>query len=187
MNGLFQVAESVQTFCRARERRFCFIGGLAAQRWGEPRQTLDVVLTVLTGFGSEEVFVDKLLAAFEARVEHPREFALTCRVLLLRSPSGVGIDLALGALPFEERAVNRSNDWRIDDQLRLATCSAEDLVVYKAFAGRPQDWVDIERIVVRQGPSLDRGLVRDEIRPLLTLKETPQDLERLDALLIAET
>lgn len=55
--------------------------------------------------------------------------------------------------------------------------------MYKAFAGRPQDWVDIERIVVRQGRSLDRGLVADEIRPLLTLKETPQDLARLDALL----
>jgi hypothetical protein len=34
---LFQVALELQAFLWSREWRFCFIGGLALQRWGEPR------------------------------------------------------------------------------------------------------------------------------------------------------
>jgi hypothetical protein len=50
------------------ERRFCFIGGLAVQHWGEPRPTRDLDLALWTGFGGE--------AAYDAR-----EFALARRVL----------------------------------------------------------------------------------------------------------
>lgn len=183
MNGLFRAAEEVQTFCRARSWRFCFIGGLAVQRWGEPRQTRDVDLTVLTGFGAEEAYVDTLLDAFEARVDEPKAFALTNRVLLLRTPAGVGLDLALGALPFEARAVERASDWPVGPALSLHTCGAEDLVVFKAFAARPHDWSDIEMIAARQGARLDIGLILAEAEPLLTLKEAPADLDLLRAIL----
>jgi hypothetical protein len=50
------------------------------------------------------------------------------------------------------------------------TCSAEDLLVLKAFAGRVQDWLDVEGVIVRQGPRLDRQQVLAELRPLLDLK-----------------
>jgi len=33
--------------------RFCFIGGVANFRWGTPRLTDDLDLTLLTGFGAE--------------------------------------------------------------------------------------------------------------------------------------
>lgn len=129
MNGLFTAAMQVQRFCQDRRWRFCLIGGIAVLRWGEPRQTRDVDLTLLTGFGAEAPYVDGLLAAFDARLPDARRFALDNRVVLLRSPGGVGIDVALGALPFEERAVADASDWRVDDQTVLRTCSAEDLVV----------------------------------------------------------
>jgi len=51
------------------------------------------------------------------------------------------------------------------------TCSAEALVVLEAFAGRVQDWLDIEGIVVRQGDQLDRTLVLEELGPLMELKD----------------
>ncbi len=54
-------AGEVQNFCQQREWRFCFIGGIAVQRWGNPRFTQDVDLTVLTGFGHEAAFTDALL------------------------------------------------------------------------------------------------------------------------------
>ena len=47
MNELIRVAADVQGFCESRRWRFCFIGGLALQRWGEPRETVDVDLTLL--------------------------------------------------------------------------------------------------------------------------------------------
>ena len=51
------------------------------------------------------------MEAFEPRIEACREFALQNRVLLLKSAEGIGIDIALGALPFEEEAARRSQKW----------------------------------------------------------------------------
>src|SRR5688572_30807359 len=42
VNPIFATALEVQQVCRSREWRFCFIGAVAVQRWGEPRLTLDV-------------------------------------------------------------------------------------------------------------------------------------------------
>ena len=49
MNPILETALEVQRFCRSRRWRFCFIGAIAVQRWGEPRLTQDVDLTVLSG------------------------------------------------------------------------------------------------------------------------------------------
>ena len=65
----------------------------------------------------------------------------------------------------------------------ILTCGAEDLVVFKAFAGRPQDWLDIEGIAIRQAARLDERLIWTELVPLLELKETPEDAGRLRAIL----
>lgn len=62
MNRVFEAAWEVQRFCEAELYRFCFIGGLALQRWGEPRMTVDADLTVISGFGSEEPIVNSFLA-----------------------------------------------------------------------------------------------------------------------------
>jgi len=37
----------------------------------------------------------------------------------------------------------------------LTTCSAEDLVVHKVFAGRGLDWGDVERVLIRQHGKLN--------------------------------
>ncbi len=49
----------------------------------------------------------------------------------------------------------------------------------KAFAGRAQDWIDIEGILVRQSGWLDRDLVLAELRVLLDLKEDAETEPRL--------
>jgi len=171
LNPIFAAALEIQDFCRVRNWRFCFIGALAVQRWGEPRLTQDVDLTIVTGFGAEPQFVDDLLRDFQGRLPDAREFALEKRVLLLRSRVGIPVDVALGALPFEDRVVQRASPYRINESVALTTCSAEDLVVLKVFAGRGKDWLDVEGIVLRQGSKLDRTLVWRELEPLLELKE----------------
>ena len=134
MIELIRVAADLQAFCDARRWRFCFIGGLALQRWGEPRETIDVDLTLLTGFDNETLFVKALLERYAGRIADAAGFARANRVLLLRSVSGVGIDVALGALPFEESVVARATRFAFPGDVALRTCSAEDLVVLKAFA-----------------------------------------------------
>jgi hypothetical protein len=177
---VFLAALEVQTLCEAQHWQFCFIGGLALQRWGEPRETVDVDVTLLTGFGGEERFVHILLNAFSARIPDAAQFALEHRVLLLRAKSGVGLDIACGGLPFEESAVSRSSLFAFPGDLRLRTCSAEDLIVMKAFAARGKDWVDIEGIIIRQTGKLDWAYIKSQITPLVELKGAPEILSELE-------
>ena len=179
MNPIFAAALEIQTFCRAKQWRFCFIGALAVQRWGEPRLTLDVDVTLLTGLGTEAVFVDALLDRFAGRIPDAREFALRHRVLLIEGMASIPIDVALVAIPFEERAIVRASDFVIQPGVVLTTCSAEDLIVFKAFAGRDKDWLDIEGIITRQGDRLDEALIWAEAEPLLALKDAPEGARRL--------
>jgi hypothetical protein len=163
-------------------RPFCFIGGLALQRWGQPRYTSDAAATLLTGFVDDEVAVDHLLRRFRGRRPDAREFALRTRVLLLVSSDDVHLDVALGALDFERRAIERSSEWKYYDVL-VRTCSAEDLIVHKAFASRDQDWVDVEHILMAQGRKLNVAQILDELRPLVELKEDATILPKLEALM----
>ena len=67
-------------------------------RWGEPRLTRDVDLTIVTAYGAEAPVVDGLLGRFTPRIDDARAFALQNRVLLLAAGNDVPLDVALGAL-----------------------------------------------------------------------------------------
>ena len=177
---VLSAAGDVQRYCQQQGWHFCFIGGVAVQRWGEPRLTQDVDLTLLTGFGDEEPFVDALLKELRPRRADARAFALSRRVLLAQTADGVSVDIALGAFPFEERAVARASEWRISESITLRTCSAEDLITHKAFAGRDLDWGDLERVLVRQHGKLKLEQIRSELKPLLELKGALESLDKLE-------
>jgi hypothetical protein len=85
MKGLFDVALEIQNFCLENRWNFCFIGGIALQRWGESRVTQDVDLTVFVDFDDEEKVVEMLLSKYKSRISKPMEFALQNRVVLLES------------------------------------------------------------------------------------------------------
>ena len=62
LDPILAAACELEEFCRSRAWKFCFIGGIAVQRWGEPRFTADADLTLLTGFGDEESYIEPLCA-----------------------------------------------------------------------------------------------------------------------------
>ncbi len=179
MNSIIAAALELQSFCSSRKWDFSIIGGLAVQRWGEPRNTIDADLTLITGFGREEEFVDELLTKFVTRRPDARDFALQYRVLLLQASNGIPLDIALGAMPFEVRSVERATAWQVANDASLITVCPEDLIVHKAFAGRPRDWLDIEGVLVVSGDSLDWQLIEYELRPLIELKECPEAFDQL--------
>ena len=179
MNTLFQAGARVQQIFERHDWKFCFIGGVANFRWGTPRLTNDLDLTLLTGFGGEAEYTTALLAEFESRISGAAEFALRNRVLLLRTPDGFGIDVALGAMPFEASAIDRSSNVELVRGAMLRTCSAEDLVVHKAFAARPQDWVDIEGVILKQRGELLWPQIWSDLAVLAELKEAPELLTEL--------
>ena len=183
MNELSQLAAELGDFCDKRGWRSCVIGGFAVQHWGEPRMTMDVDLSLLTGFGEEEDFVDEFLRHYDGRLPDARHFALQNRVLLLRHSSGVGIDIALAALPFEESAVGRSVIIEVEPSCFVRLCTAEDLIVMKAFADRVIDWHDVRGIIIRQGlGNLDWNYINKQLAPLCEAKEQPEIVGRLQLL-----
>lgn len=182
-NRLLEAAREIQEFCESRRWRFCFIGGIAVQHWGEARVTRDADLTIFTGIGDEPRHIDPLLERFAARIPQPRGFALEHRVLLLRAANGVPLDVSLGALPFEEKAVERSRLEEVAPGAKLQLASPGALVVFKAFADRPQDWLDIEGIAAKSAKLVDWAEVRADLGALLELKGDVSALERLEAVL----
>ena len=180
MNTLLQAGARVQQLFERQGWAFCFIGGVANFRWGTPRLTNDLDLTVLTGFGAEATYAEALLAAFESRISDAAVFALRNRVLLLRTADGFGLDVALGAMPFEADAIARSTNVELVPGAVLRTCSAEDLIVHKAFAARPQDWVDIEGVILKQRGQLAWSQIWSDLGELAELKEAPELLTELE-------
>lgn len=147
MKPVLEAAKEVQDFFEQNEWRFCFIGGIAVQRWAIPRNTNDVDITLMTGIGPEEEVTLKILERFESRIkDDPLSFFIPRRIVLA-SVQNVGIDISLGSLEFEENAVERSSYCEFIPGISLRTCSAEDLVVFKAFASRNKDWGDVESIL----------------------------------------
>jgi len=185
VNLLYEAALDIQQICRESGWRFCFIGGVAVQRWGEARFTHDADLTLITGFGSEALYIERLLQHFESRVPDAAAFALKSRVLLLRARNGIPVDVSLGAIDFEERMVGRASEWNATQGVSLTTCGAEDLIVLKAFAGRDGDWKDVQGVIARRSGELDTTLIFRELDPLLELKEDVSARDRLRALLSA--
>lgn len=182
MNALLEAAKEVGDFFGERGWSYCVIGGLAVQRWGEPRTTLDADLTLLAGWGEEERFARAILGRFPSRIPEGLTFVVERRVLLLRSSGGKDVDVSLGALPFEAKMVRRAVPVEFAPGCTLPCCTAEDLFVMKTFAGRPRDWLDAQGIVSRQA-DLDSAYVIENLRELCDLKGDPEILRRAEALL----
>lgn len=183
MNGLFEAALEIQDFMTVRSWSFCLIGGLAVIRWGEPRMTQDIDLSLLTGFGQEEPYIQELLTTFQGRLPNTAEFARHNRVLLISASNGTSVDISLSGLPFEAEMIARATLFDFTPECSLLTCSAEDVIILKAFADRPKDWMDIEGILIRQHDHLEREYIFERLNPLCELKEAPEIPQRLRTLI----
>ncbi|MGD9584013.1 MAG: nucleotidyl transferase AbiEii/AbiGii toxin family protein [Lysobacterales bacterium] len=180
LGPVFDAALAAQQVCEQLELKFCVIGGVALQRWGEPRFTADADLSVLVEPGREDAVTSALLERLAARIENPLDFARRTRVVLLQSNDAVGIDIVLAGLPYEADVIERSSLWEIAADTTLRTCSAEDLLVMKAFAARDKDWADVTSVLERQGRRLDLNLVREQLQPLVAAKQEPEILAQLE-------
>ncbi|MFO0941627.1 MAG: DUF6036 family nucleotidyltransferase [Pirellulales bacterium] len=156
LQELVRAAVRLQDSWLAAGFEFCFIGGLAVQHWGEPRQTGDVDATLWTDFGRERPVIDRLLLDLSPRIADAAQFAMLNRVLLVQEPGGVDTDISLAAFPFERDVIDRAELVIVHCQnLHLFVRASDLVVVLKAFANRPRDWQDIRGVIVRSGVKLD--------------------------------
>jgi len=180
VNRQFETAWQLHLFLSTHRIPYAIIGGIAVQRWGQPRLTRDVDLTVLLPPGEEEPILREIVAAFPARIEDAVTFALEHRVLPIEVPGGSEADLSLGLPGYEEHVIARVVLYDLGHGREVRLCSAEDLVIHKALAGRPQDLLDIEGIVARQGDKLDTSYVRQWLEELARVSGDPEIIARFD-------
>lgn len=144
---------------------------------------MDIDPTVFTGLGDELPVIDRLLKRFVPRIPNARAFAQQNRVVLLRTRSGIALDVSCGAFAFEESVIFRARKVQIRPGVRLRLCTAEDLIVYKSFASRPIDWMDVESIIAKQQrKKLGWRYIDAQIKPLAELKEDRQIVPKLNEL-----
>ena len=180
MNQQFETAWRLDRFFTERGIPYAIIGGFAVQRWGQPRFTRDVDVTILLPPGSEEATLREIVAAFPARVADAVAFALEHRVLPLTVPGGSEADVSLGLPGYEEEVIARGVAYDLGGGRTVRLCSAEDLIIHKALAGRPQDLLDIEGIVARQGKALDLVYIRRWLSELGRVSEDPEVTARFE-------
>ena len=171
---LLQALRAVLQWLEAGATPGAIIGGVAASILGRPRFTDDIdVLVLLDRERWDEFLAAGRECGIVARIDDVVEFAETSRVLLVsHEPSGIQIDVVLGALPLEEEIVLGATKAKIaDDVMPLAT--PESIIVMKAIAGRARDVADIESLL-----EVHERLDLDWVRSWLT--EFDQALGRSD-------
>lgn len=181
MTELVKEAAELQAFLEEEGFEFFFIGGLVIQVWGRNRLTDDIDVTVFTNLENEQEFISKLLSRFDPKFSDADQFALTHRVLPMYTKSGIGIDLTLGGLSDLSEPLRRASYQKFTEDVSLKVCSAEDLIILKTFAGRPQDWIDVETVIIKQN-DLDWDYIDSAIAVVQVYDDMDDKLERLHKL-----
>jgi hypothetical protein len=175
MIDLFDAAGEVHRFLIANQVPYVFIGGLAVQYWGEPRFTQDLGLTVAVPVEETEDFVRLVIGHFASRVKDPMAFVKRTRMLLVTASNGCPIDISLGLPGYEDQVIARAVEVEIEPAKSVRLCSAEDLIIHKAIAGRP-----IEGVVYRQGGQLDTTYISSWLNEFANLLADSDVLARFE-------
>lgn len=160
------------------------IGGVAVSLLSRPRTTGDVDAVVW--LPNQEDWAGFLAASKQygivPRTSNALEFALKARVLLLmHAPTGIPIDISMGALPFEETAIRRGVKMNVGG-FHVPVPTPEDLIVFKAIAHHLKDAADIESILEAH-PEVDASQILTTVREFAEVLEMPEIVEDLVRLL----
>jgi hypothetical protein len=181
MNEQEAAAWEIHEFFQSLGLPYAVIGGLAVQWWGEPRVTRDVDLTVIGPLDQpSSVFVQQVLDRFPARIENALEFACRNRVILITASNGCPADISMGLPGYEDEVMQRAVEFELEPGKPVRICSAEDLIIHKAIAGRPQDVRDIEGVVYRQREALDTAIIRHWLHAFAELLGDSEIVERFE-------
>ena len=165
--------------------RYAIIGGIALSQWGVARYTHDVDLKVLV----PELEFDSTRADLRAI------FPVRARVHVPENPfivavdiDGVTVDFLLTLPGYEEQIIERAVQRDLGGWSAWI-CSAEDLIIQKAVAGRGKDWPDIEALLIEQYGKLDYNYIDIWLKQFAEALENPELLaeyrklvERVEAL-----
>jgi predicted nucleotidyltransferase len=177
LDAAWEVAE----FLSQHHISYVVIGGLAVQIWGEPRLTVDADLTIAASLTDGVAPVVRLITQrFRSRKQEPVEFARRNRVILVTTDDDIPVDISLALLEYEESLLARATEHEFAKGKAIRICSAEDLIIHKAVAGRAKDLSDLQGVIDRQGQKLDVRYIRKWLEWFAVLLESNAPLERFE-------
>ena len=171
----------LDAFLRSHGIAYAIIGGIANAVRGEPRATHDADLKVLV----EDMTIAEFRALVEERFKPYRRpwlgRAESALIVSVEVEPDMVVDMLVAVLPYEGLAIQRAERIEIEG-LALPVCTAEDLIIHKAIADRPKDWLDIDKILLRQRGKLDAMYVRDWLTQFAEALEKPELVTHFDEL-----
>ncbi|MCF8111923.1 MAG: nucleotidyltransferase [Desulfobacteraceae bacterium] len=156
---------------------YMVIGGLANAKWGQPRATLDIDITLWVSDSEIKNLISLLKGSYTLLVDKPFEFIRDTRVLPLKDHQNQRIDLIFGALPFERQAIERSLKVEIGNTA-VNFCTPEDLILLKIISDRPRDLEDVQGILRFRKETLDYNYLEPRIQDLANLLDRPDILSQ---------
>lgn len=181
--GITRALADVAKVIARHQGRAAIIGGIAVIGRGVPRLTRDIDVAI----AGQDLSAGALAAELESveivpRIADAIAFAEESQVLLMRHrASGVDIDVSRSWLPFELEALAAAGPATLGG-VRVAIAQADDLIIFKAVAWRPQDQQDIERLLALHGERIDLERVRRHVKELGDALEVDR-LRELDAMI----
>jgi len=156
------------------------IGGIAVISQGVRRTTTDIDVTLRAeGIDLERLTRHLARHGIKPRVADAIAFARRSQVLLLEhSATGVELDVTLAWLSFEHEALAAPVPIRFAG-VTVPGARPEDLVIYKLFAGRPQDMNDAESLLLMHRETIDLDRVRRVLGQLGEMAGEPEIVMRL--------
>ena len=148
--AIVRVAELLESHNLA----FALIGGLASSIRGRLRVTADINLVVDCEVPAAISLLEELdKESFRPFVEDAETSIRQFYILpLVDVASGTPIDLAIGASGFEKLIVQRASK---PQGYPIPVATAEDLLLMKLMAGRPQDQSDIQGVLSTNRDTID--------------------------------
>jgi predicted nucleotidyltransferase len=153
--------------------RYALIGRVALSQWGVVRATYDVDIKILVPDLDFDSVRSNLRTAFPVRARaHLPENPYIVAVNI----DGVIVDFLLTLPGYEEQIIERAvqrdlGGWSV------WICSAEDLIIQKASAGRSKDWPDIEALLIEQYGKLNYAYIEDWLQQFADALENPELLQ----------
>ena len=178
VNELWAALQAAVNWLDHQGYRYAVIGGVANQQWGIPRLTWDIDVKVLVPDMDYPTIRAALRVAFPERGRPnapPNPLIVDARI------GRVVVDFLLAIPGYEELIVARAVRRDLAG-LAVWICSAEDLVIQKAVAGRAKDWQDVQGILIEQQGKLDLSYVEEWLIQFARILEQPELLAQYQAI-----
>jgi predicted nucleotidyltransferase len=173
-NPLKRALHEAVTFLENQGYRYALIGGIANQIWGQARFTYDIDIKVWVPATDYKTVRASIAGAFPERGRS--DLAMNPLIVSVIIDEII-VDFLLTTPGYEEHIITRAVQYAVDE-LSIWVCTAEDLIIQKAIAGREKDWQDIEGIIIEQSGKLDQTYLEDWLTQFAEVLEQPEILRQ---------